>query len=255
MYKSSLGRSKGISPIIATLLLILIAIAAGVLVYVYVTGYIGSSTQNGGGTTDTLSIDNLVLTSKAGSSPVTAFVRNLGPNAETFNTGFYVKSATVNNQLGLAVVVSGSGATDTLTRIQLVYASATSMTVTVTGCTGVDTMTVKGFGASASAACASGSASVTLSIASAGFTISSGFSSDSGIFAGTNVGTGAASAGVVGTALTAASTSMSVAQNTVAQFTLAPVGINSNPLSSGSTYTFSANGGDSAIATFSTASK
>ena len=48
---------KGISPIIATLLLILIAIAAGVIVYAYVIGFIGNSTSNSGGTTNTLSID------------------------------------------------------------------------------------------------------------------------------------------------------------------------------------------------------
>ena len=51
-----LKQKKGISPIIATLLLILIAIAAGVIVYAYVVGFIGSSTSNSGGTTDTLSM-------------------------------------------------------------------------------------------------------------------------------------------------------------------------------------------------------
>ncbi len=47
---------KAISPIIATLLLILIAIAAGVVVYAYVIGFVGNSTTNPGGAQSTISI-------------------------------------------------------------------------------------------------------------------------------------------------------------------------------------------------------
>ena len=48
----------GISPIIATLLLILIAIAAGVIVYAYVIGFIGNSTSNPGGAQSVISVEN-----------------------------------------------------------------------------------------------------------------------------------------------------------------------------------------------------
>jgi flagellin-like protein len=41
--------SQGVSPIIATLLLIAIAVAAGVIVYVFVSGTIGNLTAGGGG--------------------------------------------------------------------------------------------------------------------------------------------------------------------------------------------------------------
>jgi len=47
---------KAISPIIATLLLILIAIAAGVVVYAYVIGFVGNSTTNPGGAQSTISV-------------------------------------------------------------------------------------------------------------------------------------------------------------------------------------------------------
>jgi len=47
---------KAISPIIATLLLILIAIAAGVVVYAYVIGFVGNSTTNSGGAQSTISV-------------------------------------------------------------------------------------------------------------------------------------------------------------------------------------------------------
>ncbi|MHB1868603.1 MAG: archaellin/type IV pilin N-terminal domain-containing protein [Nitrososphaerales archaeon] len=51
-------KKSGISPIIATLLLILIAIAAGVIVYAYVIGFIGGSTSNSGGATSVIQITN-----------------------------------------------------------------------------------------------------------------------------------------------------------------------------------------------------
>jgi archaeal type IV pilus assembly protein PilA len=41
-------RSLGVSPIIATLLLIAITVAAGVIVYVFVSGTVGNLTQGGG---------------------------------------------------------------------------------------------------------------------------------------------------------------------------------------------------------------
>ncbi|GEM_PF-1440524 len=237
------GKRRAISPIIATLLLILIAIAAGVLVYAYVTGFIGNTTTNSGGTLNTISIDQLFLSSKPSAFPVTAFVRNQGPGTESFNTGFYLKGGSVNYQLGPAVIVSGSGTTDTVTAVSLAYASSTSLTVTVTGCSSTDTMTIKGFGNSASAACSSGTASVTLSLTGSGFTVSSGFSATSGSFTGVNVGTGGSPA-VVGTAVGAGT--ILVAPNSVAQLTLAPQGANINSMSSGSTYTFQATGTDTA---------
>ncbi|MDH2901060.1 MAG: hypothetical protein PXY39_08810 [archaeon] len=54
-------RRSAISPIIATLLLILIAIAAGVVVYAYVLGFVGNSTNNSGATTSIISIANFCV--------------------------------------------------------------------------------------------------------------------------------------------------------------------------------------------------
>jgi archaeal type IV pilus assembly protein PilA len=47
---------RAISPIIATLLLILIAIAAGVVVYAYVIGFVGNSTTNTGNSQSTIQV-------------------------------------------------------------------------------------------------------------------------------------------------------------------------------------------------------
>ena len=57
---------RAISPIIATLLLILIAIAAGVVVYAYVIGFIGNSTGNTGNNTSVISIDSFCASASLG---------------------------------------------------------------------------------------------------------------------------------------------------------------------------------------------
>lgn len=54
-------KRSGISPIIATLLLILIAIASGVVVYAYVIGFVGNSTSNTGGAQSVLELTNACL--------------------------------------------------------------------------------------------------------------------------------------------------------------------------------------------------
>lgn len=59
-------RKTAISPIIATLLLILIAIAAGVVVYAYVIGFVGSTTQNTGNSVALISVDNFCASASLG---------------------------------------------------------------------------------------------------------------------------------------------------------------------------------------------
>ena len=69
---------KGVSPIIATLLLIVIAVAAAVVTYAFVTGFIGTSSgaagSQGSMSFDTYSIDT------AGAN-VTVYLRNTGTKA------------------------------------------------------------------------------------------------------------------------------------------------------------------------------
>ena len=74
------SKSKAISPIIATLLLILIAIAAGVVVYAYVIGFVGNSTTSPGNTQGVISIDNFCASSVShcGGNNYTIAIRNVG---------------------------------------------------------------------------------------------------------------------------------------------------------------------------------
>ncbi len=146
------SNKKGISPIIATLLLILIAIAAGVVVYAYVIGFVGNSTVNSGATQDQISIDQVSLASATAGFPSIAYVRNLGPSIETFDVGFYLKSTTINTQLTPAVSLTAANAAHTITvsSVSLAEASSTTLTVTIitSACTATtDEIIINGFGA------------------------------------------------------------------------------------------------------------
>ena len=71
---------SAISPIIATLLLILIAIAAGVIVYAYVIGFVGNSTNNSGNTTSIFNIENFCVSASTSCSgkAYSVSLRNVG---------------------------------------------------------------------------------------------------------------------------------------------------------------------------------
>lgn len=73
---------RAISPIIATLLLILIAIAAGVVVYAYVIGFVGNSTGNTGNNVAVISVDNFCASASLGKctngNAFYVVVRNVG---------------------------------------------------------------------------------------------------------------------------------------------------------------------------------
>lgn len=111
-------RRSAISPIIATLLLILIAIAAGVVVYAYVLGFVGNSTNNTGNNTSVISVENVCISasqkcSSAGSS-VYGFVivvRNLGSTTISLATSpaVYLSDSTAQSIPTETTVSCGSG--------------------------------------------------------------------------------------------------------------------------------------------------
>jgi flagellin-like protein len=76
MMKRLLRNMKAFSPVIAALILMLIAVAAGVVVYGYVMGWLGAATNIPGGTKGELQFDSLYAS--AGSSTITIYVRNIG---------------------------------------------------------------------------------------------------------------------------------------------------------------------------------
>ena len=83
-------RMKGISPVIATLLLILIAVAAAVLVYVWVTGYASSMTKAGAPELEErIKIDTVNATAGIPIN-VTIYVRNIGSTAVDISSAYII---------------------------------------------------------------------------------------------------------------------------------------------------------------------
>lgn len=67
-----LGSKRGVSTFIATLLLMVLAVSAGVVIYAYTMGYLGG--LGGEDTVGALSLDTVSGTS----STITAWIRNIG---------------------------------------------------------------------------------------------------------------------------------------------------------------------------------
>ncbi|MEN3035513.1 MAG: archaellin/type IV pilin N-terminal domain-containing protein [Candidatus Methanosuratincola sp.] len=80
---------KGVSPIIATLLLIVIAVAAAVVTYSFVMGFIGSST-NPSGQQGQLTYDSYSLQSdETGAYYLTVYIRNIGSKSVTLQYCYF----------------------------------------------------------------------------------------------------------------------------------------------------------------------
>jgi len=91
---------KAISPIIATVLLILIAIATGVIIYAFATGWVGSRISNSG-PSSMISIDAASIRSTIETNVynVTVYVRNIGSSATNIS-GIYIIDPSTGNILG-----------------------------------------------------------------------------------------------------------------------------------------------------------
>jgi len=126
MFLKKLARSrKAISPVIATLLLILVAVASGLVLYSYVMGYLGSMTKGGSSMQGLLSLDS----SSATASSIVAYVRNVG-SVSVNVTNAYVDGVVKSiDSPGFVAINTGSVGTVTLSSLTL--QSGTSYTVTL----------------------------------------------------------------------------------------------------------------------------
>jgi hypothetical protein len=97
-------KRKAISTFIATLLLMVLAVAAGVVIYAYTMGYLGGFTTPQ--TMGALSLDTATLnTAATGQVPVlTAYVRNIGHSAFTFNTVYITYGSNTVVKAGTATL-------------------------------------------------------------------------------------------------------------------------------------------------------
>jgi archaeal type IV pilus assembly protein PilA len=137
---------KAISPIIATLLLILIAIAAGVVVYAYVIGFVGNSTGNTGNNTSVISIDSFCASATLGKctsgNSFYVVIRNVGSvSVPSGNAQLYFTDITsgVTGTVTCAVGSINPGATYTC----IPNASGASWPAGTTAPANGDTMSLK----------------------------------------------------------------------------------------------------------------
>jgi len=126
---------KAVDPIIATLLLIAIAVAAGIIVYVYVNSLAGGLTQSGGQqTTEQLSMDAYSFAT-SGSNNLIIYIRDSGPSTVTIDSTnlFYdgVPSADTHSGGTGTTCFTGFGASYQITAGNKCYLS-----FTVTGSAG-----------------------------------------------------------------------------------------------------------------------
>ena len=87
-------RRKAVSPVIATLLLILIAVAAAILVYIWITGYTSAVTRAGAPELEEkLKIEAISVNLTA--KDITIYIRDIG-NVETTIDAIYIIEAGTN---------------------------------------------------------------------------------------------------------------------------------------------------------------
>ncbi|ABL78612.1 archaellin/type IV pilin N-terminal domain-containing protein [Thermofilum pendens] len=117
-------KKRGVSPVIATLLLIVIAVAAAVLAYIWITGYQGTLTQQA--STTQLQERIAIEAVSYNGTTLTAYVRNVGDvkvNITTiyvFNgSGTIINSNNNNYQLATPVVISPGQVSTVTTSVTL----------------------------------------------------------------------------------------------------------------------------------------
>jgi flagellin-like protein len=84
---------KGVSPVIATLLLIVIAVAAAVVTYTFVMGFVGTSTASASTAQGQLTYDAYKVEGNAGNANITIYLRNNGGKAVTVNAVYVAGTA------------------------------------------------------------------------------------------------------------------------------------------------------------------
>ena len=96
---------KGVSPVIAVLLMIAIAVAAAILVYVWSMGLIGTLTTGGGSQTREQVIVDAYSWNQTGNT-ITLYARNVG-SAEVILDAVYVGGDMASTNMGTTLPVLG----------------------------------------------------------------------------------------------------------------------------------------------------
>ncbi len=129
---------KGISPIIATVLLILIAIAAGIVIYAFATGWIGGRLNEGSGPQAVLVVETGYWDSN--NNAFVLYVRNDGGVVANITRAYitdpdgnvyYIDTSHISNSTTLATNGTGKGVIVSPGNVNetVIYYGATTLTV------------------------------------------------------------------------------------------------------------------------------
>ena len=100
IMKKPFRRKRAFSPVIAALILMLLAVAAGVVVYSYVMGWIGGATTTPGGTQGKLQYDSIYADATA--DEIYVYVRNVG-GKDLLLSKIYVDGTDTANETAIGV--------------------------------------------------------------------------------------------------------------------------------------------------------
>lgn len=93
---------SGVSPIIATMILILIATAAGVLLWIWVSGYVSDNPSTHSALNERIKIEAIKVDVGSDKTNITIYVRNIGSATVTISSG-YILDANGNLIVGGSV--------------------------------------------------------------------------------------------------------------------------------------------------------
>ncbi len=137
-YRKFLKNSKAISPIFATLILIAIAVIAGVVVYMFVSGTLATMTSGGTAAQEKVAIQGVKDSSSAPTS-LSVYAENMGTGTVTVNgliikdaSGSIVQSATALSSTPGTSLALAPGVLTTVSGTIVALTSVSSYTVTLT---------------------------------------------------------------------------------------------------------------------------
>lgn len=96
---------SGVSPIIATMILILIATAAGVLLWIWVSGYVSGNPATHSALDERVKIEAVKVDVGTSSTTVSVYVRNIGSITVNVSSGYVLD---VNGNLMMGGPVNGT---------------------------------------------------------------------------------------------------------------------------------------------------
>ncbi len=141
LLKRLLRKGEAFSAVIASLILMLLAVAAGVVVYAYVMGWIGGATGQEAGQYGELSLDT--ATANSTSDVITAYVRNIGGISTTPDQAYVndynvtsITSSLVTIDPNAVATVTINAATPGLTKnityeVKIICSDGTTVTFSV----------------------------------------------------------------------------------------------------------------------------